>query len=92
MHRPSCRSLILPLALIASAALFAGCDHSREDALDTARGTVDKTPPAVIAFNNRFPNVEHKCDGHGHRVFVTTRTRDPLVVIDDPSCPGAVSR
>lgn len=78
--------------VIAAALLATGCgvgpDQSREDANDTRN--VDKTSPEVIAFNNHFPNVETKCDGHGHRIFVTSRgdsgTYFRLVVRADPSC------
>jgi hypothetical protein len=52
---------------------------------------VDKTSPTVIAFNNHFPNVETKCDGFGHRIYVATHdsaTGRNILVIPDPSCPG----
>jgi hypothetical protein len=70
--------------------LIAGCgsgpDKSREDAADTR--DVDKGPPHVIAFNNRYPNVETKCD-HGNRVYVVTQgTYRFFVVPHDPSCGG----
>lgn len=88
-------ALVLAIAVTA-----AGCgvpggvgpDQSREDAQDTQN--VDKSPPAVIAFNNHYPNVQHKCDGFGHRVFVTSNgsadtPRQPQVlVVADPACDG----
>lgn len=82
MHRKG-----LMVGLFAAVAI-AGCgqDASREDARDTR--AVDKSPPEVIAFNNHFPNVEHKCDGHGHRVFVTTEAGTRPLVVPDPTCPG----
>ena len=79
--------------LTASAATLAGCgigpDESREDASDVKK--VDKTPPEVISFNNHFPNVETKCDGHGHRIYVTTHdsaTGNNVIVIPDATCKG----
>lgn len=91
--------------LIASAAFLAigvsGCstgsnhcengtgDCSREDALDTR--DADNTAPRVVLFNNHYPNVETKCDGYGHRIFVATHdssTGRNLIVLPDPSCDG----
>lgn len=77
-------AFLLPVLLLAAC----GGDASREDAVDTR--DVDKNPPHVIAFTNHFPNVASKCDGYGHRVFVTTRTDGSVpsypVIIDDASC------
>lgn len=74
---------------------FAGCggDASREDAQDTRN--VDRTPPEVAAFNNHFPNIEHKCDGHGHRIYVMSHDSAKgrnFEVIVDPTCPGGLSQ
>lgn len=81
-----------------------GSDESREDADDVLNGQVDKDSPYVAAFNNKFPNVEHKCltegadggegadstgKGIGLRAIVTSSER--LVVIPDPHCPGFVA-
>lgn len=86
MHR-----YVIALGAAVTLAL-AGCgfgpDQSREDAHDVTR--VDKNPPDVITFNNKFSNVEHKCDGHGHRVYVTTQGYGFIVIVADPSCPGWV--
>jgi hypothetical protein len=38
-----------------------GDDESREDADDSPNGTIEKSEPNVAAFNNHFPNVQHKC-------------------------------
>lgn len=79
------------LALTVGACGF-GPDESREDARDTK--DVDKTPPHVIAFNNQFPNVSTKCDGYGHRIFVTSHNNDKvqprLIILPDPTCEGYV--
>jgi hypothetical protein len=78
------------LVLSLSACGF-GPDESREDAKDV--GHVDKTPPEVITFNNHYPNVETKCDGHGHRLYVTTHDSAVgrnVLIISDANCPGGV--
>src|SRR3954463_8755084 len=81
------------MTIIAATGLLAsvgGCafgpDKSREDAKDVT--TVTKSPPEVITFNNHYPNVENKCDGHGHRVFVNTQKA--MTIYPDPTCPGFV--
>ncbi|MFL5953641.1 MAG: hypothetical protein ACJ76I_05995 [Gaiellaceae bacterium] len=53
---------------------------------------VDRSPADVYAMPNFFNNVASKCDGHGHRIFVTSNKANApsnLVVINDDSCPGA---
>jgi hypothetical protein len=76
----------------AAAAGLAGCgDNSRVDARDVR--SVDRSAPQVISFNNHYPNVETKCDGHGHRIFVATHdsaTGQNIIVMADPTCPGFV--
>lgn len=93
--------LIVALAL-AGAGCGVGNDESREDAVDvqTCAGgevdaCVDKSAPNTTAFNNEYPNVEDKCDGHGHRIFVASHNDerndgDLFIVLPDPSCPGYV--
>ncbi len=74
--------LTLALGLVAS-----GC-NARNDARgrgDAPVGEYDDSAAEVINFPDQFANVAHKCDGHGHRVYSTTR-QAPVVVIDDPSC------
>lgn len=82
---------IFPAFLISAALAFTACgvgpDKSREDAHDTVN--VDKDAPHSIAFNNHYPNVETKCDGAGHRVYVTTSGYGYIVVIPDVSCPNS---
>jgi hypothetical protein len=55
---------------------------------DSPVGKVNDEPKEVIQFPDRFSNVAHACDGHGHRVFVTTQTDAgrELEVIPDDSC------
>lgn len=80
----------LAVAAIVGAAVVAGCgpgdDASREDAHDVPGREIDKTKPHIVAFNNKYQNVASKCDGYGHRIFVTTASR--LLVLPDPSCSG----
>jgi hypothetical protein len=84
----------LAVALIIAAMLVltaCGSDESREDANDVHNGQVDKSAPMVISFNNHYPNVETKCDGFGHRIYVITHDSakgDNLYVISDPTCQG----
>lgn len=82
------KPLLIPLALTASlyaAACGVGPDKSREDARDTT--DVDKSAAHIVAFNNHYANVATKCDGHGHRLYITTSS-GRVTVIPDPSCPG----
>lgn len=74
--------------VLATLALITGCsqDQSRVDAHDVQNQSVNRTPPEAYVFNNHFPNVESRCDQHGHRMFVTTS--DNVIVLPDPSCPG----
>jgi len=55
---------------------------------DAPVGQVVDQPVDVIQFPDQFSNVAHTCDGHGHRVYVTTKSDQSrfMVVIDDPEC------
>lgn len=75
------------------ALLSSGCNNARNERRgrgDAPVGTVDDTPKDVIQFPDRFSNVSHACDGHGHRVYVTTQTDSGrfMWVVTDKSCPG----
>lgn len=85
------RFILVPVIL--GIAFLGGC--SVKDQIDTSRGrgdapvaNVDNTPKEVVQFPDRFSNVAHACDGHGHRIFVTTKSDQSrfMEVIDDPSC------
>jgi hypothetical protein len=83
--------VFVPVAAACVIALLTGCGEAREDA--TTRGQkVDRSPAEVIAMPDRFRNVAHKCDGHGHRVYSNSTggegSSSQLAVIDDPSCGG----
>ncbi len=88
---------LLTAALAVLAIVATGC--SVTDSLKESRGrgdaavqSVDDKPKEVIQFPDRFGNVAHGCDGHGHRIFITTRVEGvgvQMEIIDDPSCGGA---
>lgn len=80
---------------LATALILGGC--SAKEKFDEKRGRSDAPVGAVnddakevIQFPDRFSNVAHACDGHGHRIFVTTKSDQSrfMAVIDDPSCGG----
>lgn len=78
----------LGVALAAAGAV--GCAGDDKSHKDSPTGRVDRTRAEITAMPNDFGNVANKCDGHGHRIFVTTNTDSTpsqLVVLDDPSCP-----
>jgi hypothetical protein len=87
--------MLVCLALLTA---LGGC--SAKNSLDTARGrgdapvgAVDNNKKDVIQFPDRFSNVAHACDGHGHRVFVTTKSDSSrfMVVVADTSCGGTAA-
>jgi hypothetical protein len=80
--------------LLAGVAVLAGACSIKDD-IDESRGrgdagieAVDDVDKEVIQFPDRFSNVAHGCDGHGHRVYVTTKSDQSrfMAVIDDESC------
>lgn len=80
--------LVIPVLALSLAACST---DARQDA-DTSGQRVDKSSAEVIAMPDQFRNVAHKCDGHGHRVYMNS-TGDSgnsanIFVVTDPSCPG----
>jgi outer membrane murein-binding lipoprotein Lpp len=80
------------LAAVSVAILaLAGC--GQKERVNAHQSTnVDRSPAEVYAMPNFFNNVASKCDGHGHRIFVTSNKANApsiLAVISDASCPGA---
>lgn len=77
----------LPLALLVSCGWN---DQRNEDRGrgDAPVGDVIDEPVDVIQFPDRFSNVAYSCDGHGHRVYVTTKSDQSrfLFVVADPTC------
>lgn len=87
------RKLVLVFAVVGMLAAGSACGVN--DRLNDARGRgdapvakVDGSAKEVIEMPDRFSNVAHACDGHGHRVFVTTQTDSGrmMQVINDDSC------
>jgi hypothetical protein len=75
--------------LVALAVVLAGCGQHYNDKRgrgDAGVGEVDGDRKEVIEFPDWFSNVAHGCDGHGHRVYVTTGDAGHVAVIADPSC------
>lgn len=83
---------LLLLGLVSACSEVPGTDdyNDKHGIGDSPVGEKDDTAKDVIQFPDGMSNVAHACDGHGHRVFVTTQNASgkELVVIDDPSCGG----
>lgn len=88
------RIALILIGVIAAAVFLAACgsDESREDANDVGNGQVEKSSPAVIAFNNHYPNVEIKCDGFGDLLLVVSHDdqKSPAITVlpGHPYCTG----
>lgn len=68
-----------------------GCGAAeKQDAPHANGATVNRSrPDFVIAMPDDYRNVVAKCDGHGHRVYVTSHSSDQpsaIAVIDDKEC------
>lgn len=83
------------IAAVAALALTFAAGCGAKDQFDESRGrgdagvlSVDDVDKEVIQFPDRFSNVAHGCDGHGHRVFVTTKSDQSrfMAVINDETC------
>jgi hypothetical protein len=83
------RRLALAAMVLVAFGAGAGCDsfNSSRGRGDAPVGKFDDSAAEVVNFPDKFANVAHKCDGHGHRIYSTTREAT-VVVIDDPSCDG----
>jgi len=83
------RKLLLATSAVVALAA-AGC--TQKERVNAHQSTnVDRTPAEVYAMPNFYNNVASKCDGHGHRIFVTSNKSSApsnLIVINDASCPG----
>jgi len=85
------------LAAIATVAVLAvGCSgyNNARGKGDAPVAGSDDSPAQIINMPDGFPNVATKCDGHGHRIFVSThdKTDSQPTVVTDPSCPGGAVR
>ncbi len=91
MNRKKLITAVFGIVLVAGS--LTGCGEMMNDERgrgDAPTGDIDESNKDVVAMPDRFANVAHACDGHGHRIFVTTRTDSgmQMEVIDDPSCGG----
>ena len=79
------RRVLIGLAL--SAVVLVGCDsyNDKRGIGDAPVGSSQDGPAEVINFPDQFANVATKCDGHGHRIYSTTREA-AVTVIADPTC------
>ena len=69
--------------------VLGGCGSTPERLNAHQSHDVDRTPPQIFAMPDHYNNVASKCDGHGHRIYVTSNTDtvpSNLVVITDRSC------
>jgi hypothetical protein len=69
--------------------LVAGCGNTPERLNAHQSRDVDRTPPEIYAMPDHYNNVASKCDGHGHRIYVTSnkdQAPSNMVVINDSSC------
>ena len=76
-------------AVTAAALVTAGCGGTPERLNAHQQKDVDRTPPSVYAMPDHYNNVASKCDGFGHRMYVTSnkdQAPSNLVVIADRSC------
>ena len=74
---------------VAAVAGVAGCGNTPERLNARQQRNVDRTPPEVYAMPDHYNNVASKCDGHGHRMYVTSnkdQAPSNLVVVSDESC------
>ena len=66
-----------------------GCGNTPERLNAHQSRAVDRTPPEIYAMPDHYNNVASKCDGHGHRIYVTSnkdQAPSNIVVIEDKSC------
>jgi hypothetical protein len=69
--------------------LVAGCGNTPERLNSHQSRDVDRTPPEIYAMPDHYNNVASKCDGHGHRIYVTSnkdQAPSNMAVIRDSSC------
>ena len=76
-------------ALAALCIVAAGCGNTPERLNAHQSTAVDRNPPEIYAMPDHYNNVASKCDGHGHRMYVTSwedQAPSNLVVVSDESC------
>jgi hypothetical protein len=83
------RLMCLALGVAAAATGVVGCGNTPERLNAHQQRSVDRSPPDVYAMPDHYNNVASKCDGHGHRMYVTSnkdQAPSNLVVVSDESC------
>jgi hypothetical protein len=73
------------VAVVLGSLVLGACSQDQKGLGDSGVGQKLESKRDVIIMPDQFANVAMACDGHGHRVYVTTRPAAP-VVIDDPTC------
>ena len=76
-------------ALAGLCIILAGCGNTPERLNAHQSHDIDRTPPEIYAMPDHYNNVASKCDGHGHRIYVTSnkdQAPSNMVVIKDSSC------
>ena len=66
------RTVACVSALAALGVIVAGCGNTPERLNAHQSRNVDRTPPEIFAMPDHYNNVASKCDGHGHRIYVTS--------------------
>lgn len=83
-------AVLLLVGLLAACGSVPGTEdyNDKHGVGDAPTGDKDDSKKAVIQFPDGFSNVSYACDGHGHRVYVTTQNASgkELEVIDDEAC------
>lgn len=85
------KKIKLALAVASGALLLSACNIGADPTKGMGDAGVDqqhidKIPASVIEFSDKYSNIEDKCDGHGHRVYTTTRSAGYFVVVADSTC------
>ena len=84
------RLMILALTVAAVASGVAGCGNTPQRLNARQQRNVDPhAAPEVYAMPDHYNNVASKCDGHGHRMYVTSnkdQAPSNLVVVSDRPC------
>ncbi len=83
------KTIAAGLLMVAGVALVgAGCSEDYKGLGDAPVGERLEEKRDVILMPDQFANIAMACDGHGHRVYSTTRSNATITVVTDPTCPG----
>lgn len=76
------------VVVVAGALALGACSQDYKGLGDAGIAKRLEAKRDVIVMPDKFANIAMACDGHGHRVYATTRANATVTVISDPSCPG----